>query len=63
MEIREKIETEQEQKNYMETFQNEMKEFEDYARRNFLEKVFGGVLSVQQIYEEAAKISLELVVL
>lgn len=60
MEIREKIETEQEQKNYLETFQNEMKEYEDYSRRSFLEKVFGGVLSVQQIYEEAAKISLDL---
>ena len=60
LEIREKIETEQEQKNYLETFQNEMKEYEEYSRRNFLEKVFGGVLSVQQIYEEAAKISLDL---
>lgn len=60
LEIREKIETEQEQKNYLETFQNEMKEYEEYSRRNFLEKVFGGLLSVQQIYEEAAKISLEL---
>ncbi len=60
LELREKIETEKEQKNYLETFQNEMKEYEDYSRRNFLEKVFGGVLSVQQIYEEAAKIPLEL---
>ena len=60
LEIREKIENEREQKNYLETFQNEMKEYEEYSRRNFLEKVFGGVLSVQQIYEEAAKISLEL---
>ncbi len=60
LEIREKIETEQEQKSYLETFQNEMKEYENYARRSFLEKVFGGVLSVQQIYEEAAKISLDL---
>ena len=60
LELREKIENEMEQKNYLETFQNEMKEYEDYSRRSFLEKVFGGVLSVQQIYEEAAKISLEL---
>ena len=60
LEIREKIETEQEQKSYLDTFQNEMKEYEEYSRRNFLEKVFGGALSVQQIYEEAAKISLEL---
>ena len=42
VEIREKIETEKEQKNYLETFQNEMKEYEDYSRRSFLEKVFGG---------------------
>lgn len=60
LELREKIENEREQKSYLETFQNEMKEYEDYARRNFLEKVFGGVLSVQQIYEEAGKIQLEL---
>lgn len=60
LEIREKIESEQEQKSYLETFQNEMKEYENYARRSFLEKVFGGVFSVQQIYEEAAKISLDL---
>ena len=60
LEIREKIESEQEQKNYLETFQNEMKAYENYARRSFLEKVFSGVFSVQQIYEEAAKISLDL---
>ena len=60
LELREKIETEQEQKNYLETFQNEMKEYENYARRSFLEKVFGGVFTVQQIYEEAAKLSLDL---
>lgn len=60
LELREKIENEREQKNYLETFQNEMKEYEDYSRRSFLEKVFGGVLSAQQIYEEAAKISLDL---
>lgn len=59
-EIREKIEAEQEQKNYLETFQNEMKEYENYTRRNFLEKVFGGVFTVQQIYEEAAKIPIDL---
>lgn len=59
LEIREKIEAEQEQKNYLETFQNEMKEYEEYSRRSFLEKVFGGVYSVQEIYEEAAKVSLE----
>lgn len=60
LEIREKIEMQQEQKNYLERFQSEMKEYEEYSRRTFLEKVFGGVLSVQKIYEEAARLSLEL---
>lgn len=60
LELREKIESEREQKNYLEAFQNEIKEYEDYSRRKFLEKVFGGVLSVRQIYEEAAKLSLDL---
>lgn len=60
LELREKIESEREQKNHLEAFQNEMKEYEDYSRRKFLEKVFGGALSVQQIYEEAAKLSIDL---
>lgn len=60
LELREKIESEREQKNHLEAFQNEMKEYEDYSRRKFLEKIFGGVLSVQQIYEEAAKLSIDL---
>lgn len=60
LELREKIESERKQKNHLEAFQNEMKEYEDYSRRKFLEKVFGGALSVQQIYEEAAKLSIDL---
>lgn len=60
LEIREKIENEQEQKNYLEKFQKEMDEYEQYSRRNFLEKVFEGQLSLQQIYEQAQKLSLEL---
>ena len=59
-EIREKIVAEQEQKNYIQKFQNEMQEYEQYTRRNFLEKVFEGQLSVQQIYEEANKLSMNL---
>lgn len=59
-EIREKIESEQEQKNYLETFKNEMHEYEQYSRRDFLEKLFGGQYSIGQIYEEAAKFSIEL---
>ena len=37
-----------------------MQEYEQYTRRNFLEKVFEGQLSVQQIYEEANKLSMNL---
>ena len=60
LELREKIESEREQKNHLAAFQKESKEYEDYSRRKFLEKVFGGVLSIQQIYEEAAKLSIDL---
>lgn len=60
LEIREKIETEQEQKNYLEKFKNEMHEYEQYSRRSFFEKLFAGQLSVQQIYEEAQKLSMEI---
>lgn len=59
-EVREKIESEREQKNYLEKFQNEMHEYEQFSRRNFFEKVFEGKLSVQEIYEEAQKLSLEI---
>lgn len=59
-EIREKIESEQEQKNYLEKFREEMREYEQLSRRNFLEKVFEGKLSVTEMYDEAQKLSLEL---
>lgn len=60
-EVKEKIEGEQKQKNYLEKFQGEMREFEQFSRRNFFVKVFEGQLSVQEIYEEAQKLSLEIV--
>ncbi len=59
-EIRGKIENEREQENYIEKFRKEMQEYEQFSRRNFFEKLFGGHLSVQEIYEEAQKLSLEL---
>lgn len=59
-EIREKIESEKEQKNYLEKFQSEMHEYEQLSRRNFFEKVFAGEMSVQEIYEAAQKLSMEL---
>lgn len=59
-EVREKIESERAQEDYLEKFKEEMLEYEQYSRRNFFEKVFEGQLSVQEIYEEAQKLSLEM---
>ena len=59
-EIREKIENERAQEDYLEKFKEEMQEYEQFSRRNFFEKVFEGQLSVQEIYEEAQKLSLEM---
>ena len=57
-EVKEKIEGEQH--NYLAQFHQEAQEYEQYARRRFLERVVGGQLTVQQIYEEAAKLDLDL---
>ena len=60
LEIREKIEDEREQENYQEKYKEDMQEYEQFSRRVFFEKVFEGHLSVQEIYEEAQKFSLEM---
>ena len=60
LEIKDKIESEREQKNYLEKFRNEMHEYEQFSRRRFFEKVFSGQMAVQEIYEEAQKLSLEI---
>lgn len=59
-EVREKIEGEREQENYREKYREDMLEYEQFSRRIFFEKVFEGNLSVQEIYEEAQKFSLEM---
>lgn len=59
-EMREKIETEREQDNYREKYKEDMQEYEQFSRRIFFEKVFEGHLSVQEIYEQAQKFSLEM---
>lgn len=59
-EIREKIEAEQEQKNYVRKFQSEMQQYEQYALRSFFEKVFEGKLSAQELYEEAGRQGLDI---
>lgn len=58
--IREKIEAEREQKNFLKKFQNEMQEYEQYALRSFFEKVFEGKHSAQELYEEAGRRGLDI---
>ena len=59
-EVKEKIESEQEQKNYLNKYRDDMHEYEQFFLRNFFEKIFAGQLSVQEIYEEAQKHSLNM---
>lgn len=60
LEVREKIENEQAQKNYMEMFKAENHDYEQFSRRHFFERVFEGKLSAQEIYADAKELSLEL---
>lgn len=59
-EVREKIQGERAQQNYLAQFQQEAQDYEQYARRRFLERVVAGRLSVQEIYEQAEKLDLDL---
>ncbi|MDE6386969.1 MAG: response regulator [Lachnospiraceae bacterium] len=59
-ELKTKIETEREQRNYQEKYQNETRAYEQFSRTNFFVKVFEGRMAVQDIYEEAAKLSLKI---
>lgn len=58
--VREKIEEERAQHSYLSQFQHEAQEYEQYARRRFFERVVAGQLTVQRIYEEAAKLDMDL---
>ncbi|MFG6356000.1 MAG: response regulator [Acetatifactor sp.] len=60
-ELRDKIEQSGETEDYQTIYQDEMHEYEQFSRRRFFERVLGGELSVSEIYEEAAKASLEIV--
>jgi two-component system response regulator YesN len=54
-EIREKIEAEREQKNYVKKFESEKQQYEQYARSSFFEKAFEGKLNAQELYDLAAR--------
>lgn len=60
LELRDKMEQDREQKDYQLQFQNEMREYEQFSRRHFFERLLGGELSVKEIYEEAARLSIEM---
>lgn len=59
-EVREKLEGERASRSYAAQFHQEAQEYEQYARREFFEQIAAGQLSVQQIYEGAAKLDLDL---
>lgn len=60
LDLKEKMDQDIEQADYQMQFQNEMHEYEKFSRRHFFEKMLDGELSVKEIYEEAAKQSVEL---
>lgn len=57
---RQKIEGELEQKNYLHKYEREFKKYESFSRRAFFEKLVEGSMTVQQIYEQAAELNLNI---
>ena len=60
LELKDKIEQDQEQEDYRTQFQNEIQEYEQFSRRRFMEKILEGELSVKEIYDEAERQSIEI---
>lgn len=58
--VRKKIVEENEQKDYVKLYEQEFKKFERMTHRVFFEKLVEGSLSVEEIYEEADKLRLNL---
>ena len=59
-ELKEKIEGERANRSYLAQFHREAEEYEQYTRRVFFERMVAGQLSVQEIYESAAKLDIDL---
>lgn len=57
---RQKIEEEQEQKDYLRRYEQDIKKYESFSRRAFFERLVEGSMSVQEIYEEAGRLNLDL---
>lgn len=60
IETREKIEGEREQRDYLRRYEQDTKKYESYSRRAFFERLVEGSMSVQEIYEEAGRLNLDL---
>lgn len=58
--VRSKIEGERAQQNYVLQFNQEAQDYEQFNRRRFFERMVSGQLTVQQIYERAEKLELDL---
>ena len=60
LELKEKIEQDMVQNDYQAQYQSEMHVYEQFSRRRFMERLLGGDMPVQEIYEEASRLSLEI---
>ena len=59
-ELAQKIETEQRSRDDLRRRQEEIQEYEQFRRRRFLESLFAGRMSVEEIYQESTKLRLDL---
>ena len=59
-EIKQKISEASEQQNYISKYEQEFKKFERFSHRAFFEKLVEGSMSVQEIYEQANELHLNL---
>lgn len=59
-EVRQKIEGERAQQNYIAQFHLESQDYEDYACRRFFEQMVNGLLSVPEMYARAEKLDMDL---
>ncbi|MCR4956249.1 MAG: response regulator [Lachnospiraceae bacterium] len=60
IELKEKIEQSQEQQDYQAKYLSEIHEYEQFSLRRFFERLFEGGWQVKEIYEEAAKLELDI---
>lgn len=56
--VQEKIQAEREQEDYLQKFQSEMQEYEQFSRVRFFEQLVAGQLSVEEIYENAGQLGI-----